>query len=752
MKIEADIIQELGRLPESLADLYALIYDQIFQSGPQSRLVADRVLKWLLCAQRPLRTDELVAAVSINSSGQCIRLSTTDLLNMCCNLVVLDAELDVFRFAHLSVREFLEGMDDYSISEIHALATERCINTLAVQLDSNHSLDLMGKLNDLFRPYATLYWPTHCRSSGSSQFVEDLNAKVIQFLLRGCEPAPPFVRWLSTAKEAVTLLPMDDPLRKALMLAFSSPPNALFLACSYGLTAVVEDMCGHNYRQWDQRNDNFDTGLHLAASGGHTRLVRLLLKEGAKANARDISRRTPLHRAAAGGHDLEVRELLLNGANADATDYTEATALYVAASHGHINVVRTLLQSRAKMEIESGYGWTALQQAADSGHVEIVRLLLEHGADIHSESSRGLTALHRAAGRGHNAILLMLLERGSAIEGKTLDEWTPLHGAASAGRESTIELLLNRGADIGARSLDQRTPLHRACRGRHELAVSMLISRGADVVARDEAGRIPLHDAAEKGSEAIVATLLQCDERLRGFQLEAKDFSGHTADRIANTAGQLEMARLLREQQSALSGKECEQPTKLDLAIEKGDISTAIHLIEQGADINSCGYDGLTPLHRAAWHNSEDITKIILSRGAHPEITTPDGWTPLHSAARAAREATVRILLNAGANILARTNDWQTPLHKSCQGGSEEIVQLLVDAGAPVGALDAKRRTPLHEAATYGHEAVTKLLIGYGVDVQARDNYGTTPQYAANLEGHHALAELLRRERAKLYR
>jgi len=48
-------------------------------------------------------------------------------------------------------------MDNYSISEIHALAMERCIETLTVELDNNRSLDLISKPNDIFRPYATLY-------------------------------------------------------------------------------------------------------------------------------------------------------------------------------------------------------------------------------------------------------------------------------------------------------------------------------------------------------------------------------------------------------------------------------------------------------------------------------------------------------------------------------------------------------------------------------------------------------------------
>ncbi|KAI9771411.1 MAG: hypothetical protein M1839_002801 [Geoglossum umbratile] len=743
MRIEADIAQELGRLPQSLADLYALTYDQISQSGPQSRLIADKAMKWLLCAQRPLGTEEFIAAISVSSGGQYTKLSSTDLLSICCNLVVLDAELDVFRFAHLSVREFLEGIDNYSISEIHALATERCIDAFTVDLGHKRPPDLVIEQSDVFQPYAALYWPTHYKIAGNSQHEEKLRAKVTLFLLHGCEPAPSFVYWLLTAKEAVKPLLMDNPLRNALVSTFSSPPNALFLACSYGVTTIAEDMRRHNYRQWDHRNDNSDSGLHLAAAGGHDELVRLLLKEGAGTTARDNHLRTALHRAAAAGSDLVVRELLANGAYIDARDTDGATALFTATSHGYTEVAQTLLENQATTEITYRNRWTALQKAADCGHLKIVRLLLAHGSNVHSESTRGLIALHRAAGKGHKAISLHLLEQGSGIETKTIDGWTPLHGAASAGQESTIALLLDWGGDINARSGDRRTPLHKACRGRHQQAASMLIRRGADIMARDEAGRIPLHDAAERGSEAIIETLLQCDERLRQSQLEAEDSTGHTADQIAIAAGQLEVARLLRGQETAFRGTECELPTELDIAIENGDVIAASRLIEQGADVESLGYDGLTLLHRAAWYNSGDIIKLLLSRGAHPEITTPDGWTPLHCAARATRETSVRMLLNAGANVTARTDNGQTPLHKSCQGGSEEVVQLLITAGAPTEARDAKRRTPLHEAAEYGNEAIARLLIEHGTNITARDIDGITPQYAANIEGHRSLAESL---------
>ena len=54
MQIEADVQQELGHLPKTLADLYAVIYKQILNSGQHSRQIAERVLKWLLiCSKTP---------------------------------------------------------------------------------------------------------------------------------------------------------------------------------------------------------------------------------------------------------------------------------------------------------------------------------------------------------------------------------------------------------------------------------------------------------------------------------------------------------------------------------------------------------------------------------------------------------------------------------------------------------------------------------------------------------------------------
>ncbi|OCK92067.1 uncharacterized protein K441DRAFT_615385, partial [Cenococcum geophilum 1.58] len=130
IKYEGDVIAELGRLPESLVESYDITYQTISNAGETSRTVAERVMKWLICAQRPLKIQELYAAVSLDSEGKYLVPAIDDLLDACCNMVVPDSELEVFRFAHLSVREYLEKREGYGLLETHKLALERCLDIL----------------------------------------------------------------------------------------------------------------------------------------------------------------------------------------------------------------------------------------------------------------------------------------------------------------------------------------------------------------------------------------------------------------------------------------------------------------------------------------------------------------------------------------------------------------------------------------------------------------------------------------------
>ena len=109
--MDVDIRKSLGRLPPNLDTLYAELYDVLSNKpGEIERIVFRNVLSWLLCAQRTLKTIEFLAAVSKmpQSSDHAVSVPKELVLKLCNNLVVFDAQLDTFRFAHLSVREFLD--------------------------------------------------------------------------------------------------------------------------------------------------------------------------------------------------------------------------------------------------------------------------------------------------------------------------------------------------------------------------------------------------------------------------------------------------------------------------------------------------------------------------------------------------------------------------------------------------------------------------------------------------------------------
>ena len=139
IKYAADFKARLGQLPAKLSGLYQIIYDQIDETETYGRDVAIKTLKWLLCAQRLLSIEELLAAVYVvgidsasdSDSGdesEQAGYPENDILRLCRNFVVLDSEQKTFRFAHQSVRDNLLGMSEYSSVEQHALAIERCLD------------------------------------------------------------------------------------------------------------------------------------------------------------------------------------------------------------------------------------------------------------------------------------------------------------------------------------------------------------------------------------------------------------------------------------------------------------------------------------------------------------------------------------------------------------------------------------------------------------------------------------------------
>jgi hypothetical protein len=128
LKLDGEIRDRLGKLPPKLEQPYSKICQEMLSDTTGIRVeVIQHVFKWLLCARHQLTTADMVFFAKHKLSGQSQDLTEEHVLEFFRNFVTCDVGLGTFRFAHLSVREYLEKQPEYASSSCHALIAECCL-------------------------------------------------------------------------------------------------------------------------------------------------------------------------------------------------------------------------------------------------------------------------------------------------------------------------------------------------------------------------------------------------------------------------------------------------------------------------------------------------------------------------------------------------------------------------------------------------------------------------------------------------
>ncbi|KAI3600420.1 hypothetical protein WG66_001747 [Moniliophthora roreri] len=180
-KSESDIRKRLESLPDTLKDSYSEIYSEITTSAMHEWIIGETIFAWLLVGQKILHTSTFLAAISANpmrwmhSEEPPEEVKAEEVLAICRNLVVHDEALDTFRFAHPSVREFLESLDDFTSIRCHSHLAETCLVHLidasstrngAQFLSDNYGIHEALPSTPGLLDYAVYRWPAHCVQSG----------------------------------------------------------------------------------------------------------------------------------------------------------------------------------------------------------------------------------------------------------------------------------------------------------------------------------------------------------------------------------------------------------------------------------------------------------------------------------------------------------------------------------------------------------------------------------------------------------
>ncbi len=173
-----------------------------------------------------------------------------------------------------------------------------------------------------------------------------------------------------------------------------------------------------------EEQDFWTNPLHDSVALGNLRITRLLLENGANANARtcrwgktalfntvgpprDGVIASPINVLDAVKRTTMIRLLLDYGADINVKSNENESIVYAAACGGCTEVLKLLREAGACNSLEDTTqtdGYTPLMAASWAKHGAVTRMLLEMGADCNTHASNGLDALALAVELDHPVV------------------------------------------------------------------------------------------------------------------------------------------------------------------------------------------------------------------------------------------------------------------------------------------------------------------------------------------------------------
>ena len=365
------IISKLGELPKNITEMYSGILNEIHDersNSVRSCRIAQETFKWLLRAQSPLPWESLLEAVSPPD-----RKATLDEVLRSCRTLVIKGSLSL-EFAHYTIREHLNTVDQYNSSKCDVVITQRCLNILTSSFgDQGQHKNLKNAQRSLL-DYALLYWPIHYEGISKRDMDKNkapINNMLRNFLLRGRKKTDTFAHWFVQARDMANKSANNRFLTAKLRHVDATPLSPLFAACVFGHEEVIGKF-GRELDGLNKCNANGQTALCLAIENSKLGVVKALLSRRFPADLNLLN-----VNAVAQFEDMDPKE------PPDIIIY--ASPLQCAAAVGALNIAEYLIKQGASVNLVAGYYGSPLQAAALKGHADIVAYLLDKGAEPNSQ-------------------------------------------------------------------------------------------------------------------------------------------------------------------------------------------------------------------------------------------------------------------------------------------------------------------------------------------------------------------------------
>jgi len=455
-------------------------------------------------------------------------------------------------------------------------------------------------------------------------------------------------------------------------------------------------------------------------------LVQLFLDRSVTRVRRDREgKRNPIHAAVRYGRSKMIAplvEALKKEAGDDEdrqkwwtdTHFDGAMPLARATMLGYPDVVRELLQAGAPVDAAEGERDAPFANAAYRGYIECVKLLLDGKVNVESVNSQG-TALGAACETGHIEIAKLLLDAGADPD-KMEGCCPPLTHAVISNKLELVKLMVERGATLNTTSASAK-PLNQAAGNDQKEIAEYLLEAGSKLDIANKWGWNPLHSATDN------------PEILRMFLKAGADINKESTDGsalyLASYHGHLEGVKVLVEMGADLETKLTSPDfsdtgyTPLLAAADRGRDEVMRYLLDNGADPNAKGGDGMAAIHHLTTADAEDRLAILLEYDLDLQIKDNDGDTALHYIRESTPVSITRRLVNRGAKVDAKNDEETTPLWAAVKEGNLEVATYLVSKKADVNTNYISNGTyssVLSMPCRYGELDMVQMLVRAGAD------------------------------------
>jgi ankyrin repeat protein len=442
-------------------------FEQAFQmlEDEEEKMLAKRILQFVMFSNRPFDLSELVEAIAITSDTKTLDDVRSNSLReksyvfeLCGSLIRESQATSKIDLAHYSVYQFLqsprlEGNRDNDLyldksgGNIELLTA--CIRYLTIENISAGGIpeEVEAALEDddlyispdvftntPFLQHAVSNWPAYASKVSDAELKDVWTSVLLPFF----EPSSNFFRFW---------------VRKARYLHgyYKYPPGItpLHVAAVHGLSGLARILLEDTHLskatwQISKATVGSRTPLHMAIENGQNSVIDLLLDLDLT-DSTDERGRSPLHLAIECANEQAVTKLISAGANVNHCEKDGRTPLFIAIENNWDGLAAQLSEMASPYTaMPDGRG--PLHLAAQTGSTTWMKCLLLAFTPraINKVDQRGWSPLLYAVDRGHLDVVKILLSNPNCIESGDINGWTPLHAAIKQQHlDCATELLIS---------------------------------------------------------------------------------------------------------------------------------------------------------------------------------------------------------------------------------------------------------------------------------------------------------------------